>query len=217
MCIRDRYTHISKERKLEPEERAEMKEYTRLADAFTPLLKLMSSEYCNQLAYDAIQIFGGSGYMKDYPIERIYRDARITNIYEGTSQLQVVAAIRHVTTGTYLAKMKEYETLDYAPELENTYKKLVSMREQYEKAVEKVTATGDNEVIDFHARRMVEMAGHIILSHLLLQQASIDEEYRNSAEIYAKYGEAQNAAAATYIGCCCVDDIGLYKAVQDEH
>ena len=68
----------------------------------------------------------------------------------------------------------------------NTYKKLVSMREQYEKAVEKVTATGDNEVIDFHARRMVEMAGHIILSHLLLQQASIDEEYRNSAEIYAK-------------------------------
>ena len=107
--------------------------------------------------------------------------------------------------------------LDYAPELENTYKKLVSMREQYEKAVEKVTATGDNEVIDFHARRMVEMAGHIILSHLLLQQASIDEEYRNSAEIYAKYGEAQNAAAATYIGCCCVDDIGLYKAVQDEH
>ena len=217
VSIYKEYTHISKERKLEPEERAEMKEYTRLADAFTPLLKLMSSEYCNQLAYDAIQIFGGSGYMKDYPIERIYRDARITNIYEGTSQLQVVAAIRHVTTGTYLAKMKEYETLDYAPELENTYKKLVSMREQYEKAVEKVTATGDNEVIDFHARRMVEMAGHIILSHLLLQQASIDEEYRNSAEIYAKYGEAQNAAAATYIGCCCVDDIGLYKAVQDEH
>ena len=210
-------THISHDRKLTPEERAEMKAYTRLADAFTPMLKLMSSEYCNSLAYDAIQIFGGSGYMKDYPIERIYRDARITNIYEGTSQLQVVAAIRHVTTGTYLAKMKEYETLDYAPELENTYKKLVSMREQYEKAVEKVTATGDNEVIDFHARRMVEMAGHIILSHLLLQQASIDEEYRNSAEIYAEYGEAQNAAAATYIGCRCVDDIGLYKAVQDEH
>ena len=89
------YTHLSHDRKLTPEERAEMKTYTRLADAFTPMLKLMSSEYCNQLAYDAIQVFGGSGYMKDYPIERIYRDARITNIYEGTSQLQVVAAIRH--------------------------------------------------------------------------------------------------------------------------
>ena len=160
-------THISKERKLTPEERAEMKEYTRMADAFTPLLKLMSSEYCNQLAYDAIQIFGGSGYMKDYPIERIYRDARNTNIYEGTSQLQVVAAIRHVTTGTYLAKIKEYEALAHAPELDNTYKKLVAMREQYEQAVEKVTSSGNNETIDFHARRMVEMAGHIILSHLL--------------------------------------------------
>ena len=91
------------------------------------------------------------------------------------------------------------------------------MKAAYVKAVETVTATKDNEYIDFQARRMVEMAGHIILSHLLLQQASIDEEYRNSAEIYAKYGEAQNAAAATYIGCCCVDDIGLYKAVQDEH
>lgn len=209
-------THISKERKLTPEERAEMKEYTRLADAFTPLLKLMSSEYCNQLAYDAIQIFGGSGYMKDYPIERIYRDARITNIYEGTSQLQVVAAIRHVTTGTYMAKIKEYEALAHAPELDNTYKKLVAMREQYEQAVEKVTSSGNNETIDFHARRMVEMAGHIILSHLLLQQASICEEYRNSAEIYTRYGEAQVSAAAKYIGCSCTEDIGLFKAVQEE-
>ena len=209
-------THISKERKLTPEERAEMKEYTRLADAFTPLLKLMSSEYCNQLAYDAIQIFGGSGYMKDYPIERIYRDARITNIYEGTSQLQVVAAIRHVTTGTYLAKIKEYEALAHAPELDNTYKTLVAMREQYEQAVEKVTSSGNNETIDFHARRMVEMAGHIILSHLLLQQASICEEYRNSAEIYTRYGEAQVSAAAKYIGCSCTEDIGLFKAVQEE-
>ena len=103
-------THISKERKLTPEERAEMKEYTRLADAFTPLLKLMSSEYCNQLAYDAIQIFGGSGYMKDYPIERIYRDARITNIYEGTSQLQVVAAIRHVKSTKLLHMLPNWIT-----------------------------------------------------------------------------------------------------------
>lgn len=217
VSIYKEYQHIAKERSLTGEERAEMKLYSKLADAFTPLLKLMSSEYCNQLAYDAIQIFGGSGYMKDYPIERIYRDARITNIYEGTSQLQVVAAIRHVTTGTYLNKIKEYETLEYAPEMENTYKRLVSMREAFEKAVEKVTATADNEVIDFHARRMVEMAGHIIFGHLLLQQALVDEEaYRSSAEIYVKYGQAQIAAAAAYIDCSCVADIGLFKAVQDE-
>lgn len=210
------YNHIALERKLTPEERAESKIYTRLADAFTPLLKLMSSEYCNQLAYDAIQIHGGSGYMKDYPIERIYRDARITNIYEGTSQLQVVAAIRHVTTGTYLNKIKEYEKLEYAPEMERVYKKLVSMREEYEAAIEKVVSTNDNEIIDFNARRLVEMAGHIIIGHLLMQQTAKDESYRNSAEIYVKYAQAQNAAAAVYIKGSCGADIGLFSAVKEE-
>ncbi len=216
VSIYKEYQHIMKDRSLSPEERAEMKMYSKLSDAFTPLLKLMSSEYCNQVAYDAIQIFGGSGYMKDYPIERIYRDARITNIYEGTSQLQVVAAIRHVTTGTYLDKILEYEAQTYAPEMEATHKRLVTMREAYQVAVEKVVGTTDNEVIDFHARRMVEMAGHIILGHLLLQQVALDEEYRSSAEIYVKYGQAQTAAAAEYINCSCVADIGLFKAVLEE-
>jgi alkylation response protein AidB-like acyl-CoA dehydrogenase len=83
----------AKGRALTPEERAEMKHFNRNADALTPMLKLMSSEYCNQICYDAVQIHGGTGYMKDFPVERMYRDARITTIYEGTSQLQVVAAI----------------------------------------------------------------------------------------------------------------------------
>ena len=211
------YTHISHERKLEAEERAEMKAYTRLAVAFTPLLKLMSSEYCNQLAYDALQIHGGSGYMHDYPIQRIYRDARITNIYEGTSQLQVVAAIRHVTTGTYLSQIMEYEKAECPGDLDQIRKRLVAMREEYEKTVEKVVSTGDNEVIDFHARRMVEMAGHIILSHLLLRQAAEVDEYRTSAVVYSKYGQAQNRAAAEYIAHSCCGDIDLFKQVLDEH
>lgn len=100
---------ISKERKLEKEERDEMKRYQKQADAFTPMSKGMGSEFCNQNAYDCVQIHGGSGFMKDYACERIYRDARITSIYEGTTQLQVVAAIRHVTTGTYLNMMHYYE------------------------------------------------------------------------------------------------------------
>ena len=208
------YTHLSHDRKLTPEERAEMKTYTRLADAFTPMLKLMSSEYCNQLAYDAIQVFGGSGYMKDYPIERIYRDARITNIYEGTSQLQVVAAIRHVTTGTYLNQIREYEAQTYAADLGHVHQKLIAMREQYERAVEKVTAAGSNEFIDFHARRMVEMAAHIIIGYLLLRQASEVEEYRLSAQLYVKHGEAQNAAAAEYIAQSSPDDLDLITAVR---
>ncbi|WP_234408946.1 acyl-CoA dehydrogenase family protein [Marinilabilia salmonicolor] len=111
------YMHLSEKRQLTKEERDDMKYYQRLADFFTPLLKGMSSEYCNQLAYDALQIHGGSGFMKDYPIERIYRDARITTIYEGTTQLQVVAAIRGVTTDGYLKRIREFEAMSLRPEL----------------------------------------------------------------------------------------------------
>ena len=208
------YTHLSHDRKLEPAERAEMKAYTRLADAFTPMLKLMASEYCNDLAYDAIQVFGGSGYMKDYPVERLYRDARITNIYEGTSQLQVVAAIRHVTTGTYLNQIKEYEAQEY--EQSHLKDRLVVLRETYEKCVAKVTATENNEFVDFHARRMVEMAAHIVISYLLMRQAGEVEDYRASAELYVKYAEMQVAAAARYIEQSTPADLELISDVANE-
>lgn len=211
------YIYLGKDRKLEPEERAEMKEYSRLADAFTPLLKLFTSEYCNQMAYDAIQILGGSGYMKDYPAERLYRDARITNIYEGTSQLQVVAAIRHVTTGTFLSKIKEYEAReDYPKDMETIHKQLVAMREDYEACVERVTA-GDTEQIDFHARRLVEIAGHITITYLLMFQSAVCEDYRNSAEVYAKLALAKVSEAKAYIFNSCCGDIDLFKKVLDEN
>ena len=211
------YNHLSHDRKLEPEERTEQKEYSKLADAFTPLQKLFLSEYCNQMAYDAIQVLGGSGYMKDYPVERLYRDARIMNVYEGTSQLQVVAAIRHVTTGTYAAKIKEYEAeANYPADMKHVFDRLVSMREEYEKCVERVVA-GDAEQIDFHARRMVEMAGHIIISHLLLQQAAVCEDYRNSAEVFTKLGYGKNSESAAFIRNSCCGDIDLYKKVLDEN
>jgi len=103
------YIQISTERDLTKEEKEEQKKYQKLADAYTPLAKGLTSEFCNEIAYDSLQIHGGSGFMKDYPIERIYRDARITTIYEGTTQLQIVAAIKGVTTGAYYAQMQEYE------------------------------------------------------------------------------------------------------------
>ena len=84
-----------------------MKKYTRLADAFTPLAKGINSEYANQTAYDSISIHGGSGFIMEYKCQRLYRDARIFSIYEGTTQLQVVAAVRYITNGTYLSIMKE--------------------------------------------------------------------------------------------------------------
>ena len=209
------WAEIGKERPLTAEEKSEMKAYNKLADAFTPLCKMFASEYANQLAYEAIQIHGGSGYMKDYPIERIYRDARITNIYEGTTQLQVVAAIRHVTTGTFLAQMKAYEAAERPAEFKFQLDKLIAMREEYERAIARVTG-GDSEQIEFHARRLVEMTGHIVLSHLLLRQAAESEEYRVPAEAYIKYAQAQNKAAAEFIANSCCGDIDLYKAVLNE-
>lgn len=166
---------VAKERKLTPEERTEYKYYSKLADAFTPMGKGMTTEYANQNAYDAIQIHGGSGFMKDYACERIYRDARITNIYEGTTQLQVVAAIRHVTTGTYLSRIREYEAINYKPELGDLKKKLMAMTETYEKLVAMVLDTKDNEYLDFQARRLVEAGAHCVMGYLLLQDANVDE------------------------------------------
>jgi alkylation response protein AidB-like acyl-CoA dehydrogenase len=183
---------IEKERKLDDSEKAEMKKYKKLADAFTPLGKAMCTEYANQNTYDCIQIHGGSGFMKDYPCERLYRDARITNIYEGTTQLQVVAAIRHVLTGTYLSQIKEYQTEPLRPELEGLKVRLAKLAEIYEQLIPAVADTKDSDLIDFQARRLVECAGHIILGHLLLLDAQRDyEAFVRSAEVYVAYGEAE--------------------------
>jgi hypothetical protein len=182
---------ISEERKLEPAEREEMKKYQRLADASTPIAKGLTSEFCNQNAYDCIQIHGGSGFMKDYACERIYRDARITSIYEGTTQLQVVAAIRHVTTGTYLNMMRQYEKEDIAPELEDLSETLKGLADTYESSVAEILAYKNNDYIDFQARRLVEMAGYILMSHLLLIDATRDKQFRISAEIFIQYTEGE--------------------------
>ncbi|MCC8146344.1 MAG: acyl-CoA dehydrogenase family protein [Bacteroidales bacterium] len=204
---------IEKERKLEPEEKAELKKYKKLADAYTPLGKAMTTEYANQTTYDCIQVHGGSGFMKDYACERLYRDARITNIYEGTTQLQVVAAIRHVLTGTYLSQMKEYQEEQVNPELAALKSRLGEMVEIYEQLVPKVADTKDNEYIDFQARRLVECAGHIVLGYLLLQDANRNpEEFRRSAEVYINYGEAEVKKINDFINNFCMDGIGFYKS-----
>ncbi|HLW07569.1 MAG TPA: acyl-CoA dehydrogenase family protein [Marinilabiliaceae bacterium] len=205
------YSHISQERQLSKEERDEMKYYQRLADIFTPLLKGMTSEYCNQLAYDSLQIHGGSGFMKDYPIERIYRDARITTIYEGTTQLQVVAAIRGVTTHGYLNRIREFEAMPLKPELHSFRRILIGMTEEYEKTVQQVIQVKDNEYLDFHARRLVEMAAHIIMGYLLLLDTERNDSFRISTENYIRMGRAENRARAEYISNFSIDDLGFFK------
>jgi 3-(methylthio)propanoyl-CoA dehydrogenase len=205
------YSHISEERTLEKEEREEMKFYQKIADIYTPLAKGLSSEVCNKLAYDSLQIHGGSGFMKDYPIERIYRDARITSIYEGTTQLQVVAAIRGVTTGAYLKQIRDYEGAEIKPELQTYRRILIGMTEEYEDAVNKVVMVGDNEYTDFHARRLVEMVGNIIMGYLLVLDTNRNSEYWKSLEVFLKVARSENRERAEMIRFSNINDLGRFK------
>lgn len=205
-------TMLAKQRPLTPEEKTEMKGAQRVADIYTPLLKLFATEYANQIAYDAIQIHGGSGYMKDYPVERMYRDARITNIYEGTSQLQVVAAIRGVGNGVFMNQIKEYEALELPPNLDYLRQKLMEMTVAYEEAVVTVSDWGTaSEEYDFHARRLVEMAGYIIMGYLLVIDTGRCESYKRSAEIFIHYAWAENAKSKAFIDDFDPQFLGEYK------
>jgi len=205
------YTFIAQDRKLDADEREDMKVYQRNADVFTPLVKLIASEYCNQIAYDAIQIHGGTGYMKDFPVERLYRDARITTIYEGTSQLQVVAAIRGVVSGLYLKLMKEYGNTEVKPENEYLKHILSLMTEQFAKTWEKVNEAQNAEYVDFHARRLVEMAGNVIIGYLLLHDANRNDVYNKSADIFIRKVRAENVASVSFINNFHLKDLGSYK------
>ena len=212
------YGHIAHERPLEGDERQEMKFYNRLADGFTPLVKLFSSEYANQLAYDAIQIHGGSGFMKDYPCERLYRDARIMNIYEGTSQLQVVAAINAVTKGTFMEQIERYAATEYNQPMQPVVAKLKELTAKFSEMTAHVEA-GDKELCgfkDFHARRLVETAGHIIITYLLARQAGDSEEYADSAKIFCKLAEGKISEAYTYVMNSTLEDVALFRAVAEE-
>ena len=186
---------ISRERKLEAEERAELKRFSRLADAFTPLAKGMNSEYANQNGYDCIQVHGGSGFMLEYACQRIYRDARITSIYEGTTQLQTVAAIRYVTNGFYAQVMEEMmagtsAAAQYAAQVE----RLKAMTEKFNVATTAVREKEDQELLDFAARHLYEMAADIIMSHLMLQHAAkAPELFEESMNRYLDMAEAEVA------------------------
>ena len=197
--------------KLTPEQRADMKLYQRNADMLTPILKMFSSEYANQIAYDAIQIHGGTGFMKDFPVERMYRDARILTIYEGTSQLQVVAAIRHVLNGNASKLIESYEQETVKAELQPLRDILKRMHAELDKAVETVKSMGSDELVDFHARRLVEISGYTILGNLVLLDANRSEAFRKSAEVFTAYGEGMVQRHASFIAAFKHESVEFYK------
>ncbi len=205
------YDDIAKERKLELEEKKEAKEYSRLADAFTPLAKGMTSEFANQNAYDCIQIHGGSGFMKDYACERIYRDARITSIYEGTTQLQVVAAIRHVSTGTYTNWINKALEAECKPEDQDVKATLQLMAQQFNDAVQAVMGVESTEYHDFMARRLVEMAGYTVMGLLLLEDTTRNDAFRRSMNVFVKMGQAEVTKHADFTANFRPEQIEEYK------
>ena len=209
---------IARDQKLTPEERQEMKKYTRLADAFTPLAKGINSEYANQTAYDAISIHGGSGFIMEYKCQRLYRDARIFSIYEGTTQLQVVAAIRYITNGTYLSIMKEMLegelACDCMKALRNRVARLVEL---YEESIERVNAYDNQDIHDFLARRLYNMTADIIGSLLLIEDASkAPELFKKSANVFVRMAEEEVIGHASYIKSFDPADLANFKATDDE-
>lgn len=205
------YEDLARERQLDMEERKAMKAYKKIADALTPLAKGLGSEFCNQNAYDCIQIHGGSGFMKDYACERVYRDARITSIYEGTTQLQVVAAIRHVLSGTYKAQIEQYAAEEVRPELQAIKDALAQMSEKYLAATACVSGTKDQPYIDFMARRLVEMAGYTIMGYLLLSDANRNETFDRTLKVFVNFAQAEVVKHADFIARVTPDQLQYYR------
>lgn len=211
--------HLGTTRKLTPEERQEQKDYQRLADLFTPLTKLFGSEFCNQICYDALQVHGGTGYMKDFPIERHYRDARILSIYEGTSQLQVVAAIRGVTTRILAGRLETFAQQVEASEYKELAKRLRTLLNQWVEDIDFAMAPKDDEFLTFHSGRLVEMGGIITIAYLLLLDAIRGPRFKQSAALMVGYAEAFVAQRHTLLHTLSSTDRDQYRelATADRH
>ena len=203
---------LARDRKLTPEERQELKKYSKLADAFTPLAKGMNSEYANQNGYDCIQVHGGSGFMLEYACQRIYRDARITSIYEGTTQLQTVAAIRYVTNGFYAGVIADYENMGCAPQYESVMARVKAMAGKFNECTAAVKEAADQDFHDICARHLYEMAALTVMSHLLLQNASkAPEVFGKSLQVYVNLAEAEVEKHYRWISGMSKEQLDSYR------
>ncbi|MBO5591560.1 MAG: acyl-CoA dehydrogenase family protein, partial [Prevotella sp.] len=214
-CLED----IERDRKLTPEEKQECKTYKRLADAFTPLAKGMNSEYANQNAYDAISIHGGSGFIMEYKSQRLYRDARIFSIYEGTTQLQVVAAIRYISNGTMLNNIKEMASsvgcCGTATDLTALKARIEKLIPVYEDALNYAKALDNQAAFDFLARRLYDMTAELVMSLLILRDAiKAPELFAKSAQVYIRMTEEDVCGKSAYIKNFKVEDLEYFKAAE---
>ena len=206
-------------RKLTPEEKQEMKKYQRLADAFTPLAKGMNSEYANQNAYDAISVHGGSGFIMEYKSQRLFRDARIFSIYEGTTQLQVVAAIRYISNGTMLNNIKDMLAELKNSQLSTLNSQLLERIERlipvYEEALNHAKGLDNQDAFDFLARRLYDITAELVMSLLIIRDAAkAPELFSKSANVYVRMAEEDILGKATYIKAFRADDLESFRAAE---
>ena len=182
--LRNGYNALVEQGKASADDKVKAKYYDKVAAVLTPMCKALATEVSNQIAYDALQIHGGTGYMKDFNVERFYRDARITNIYEGTTQLQVVAAIGGVMQRVNDARIDEMAALPYEGTAAALRDKLLAMRAKQQEVVQFVTDKKDVAFHDLVARNLVEMETYIFVGFLLLRDALKCEERAAIAERY---------------------------------
>ena len=207
-CLED----IERTRKLTDDEKKELKLYQKLASACTPLAKGMNSEYANLNAYDSIQVHGGSGYMLEYACQRLYRDARITSIYEGTTQLQTVAALPHINTGTYSQMLEELEAGEVAAEYESLKARAKAMDAKFNEAIEVVKAANNNEFTDLCSRHLYELAANCVMTQLLLRDATkAPELFDKSMKVYLNLAEAEVAKHYNFVKNVDVEAMESYK------
>jgi len=186
--------------------KSDSRKYKRYASMLTPMSKYYCSEMCNRVAYDSIQVLGGSGYMRDYACERHARDARITTIYEGTSQLQIVAAVRGVCSGTAERLLAEYAEQKYDAGVRDLLDVLAEGTEHLKRSVTFVKEQG-NEYMDLYGRALVDIAIDLINGYLLCDQASskvdmdiaVASKSSNGDEITIPVRERKQMLARRYI------------------
>lgn len=183
--LRNGYTHrLEESENPSAELRDKQKYYNKFAAILTPMCKALCTEMANQVAYDALQIHGGTGYMKDFNVERYYRDARITNIYEGTTQLQVVAAIGGVMQRDADRRIAELMALPYEGKLARLLETVKKMYEKQLAAVKFVAEKKDSAYHDLMARNLVDMETYIFVGMLMLRDALKCEDRVALAERY---------------------------------
>jgi hypothetical protein len=176
----------------------EARKFKRLAAMLTPMCKYFSSEMCNKVAYDSLQVLGGSGYMRDYAVERHVRDARITNVYEGTSQLQVVAAVRGIASGTAGKAFDEYQAEEWPAELKDLLAILKSGADSLAEVLPIVKQFGV-EYMDLYGRKIVDVACDLFIGYLFMEQARHCDRKKEVARRFITTSAARIAANCALI------------------